>query len=121
MNLAVDGREFVQLTSPKFACVVVSPGRHTLSAAFGGLAGPQSKGANLEFEAIEGGVALVRITANMGLVQGAVRFTPESDLAAAKGCASSGCQWLRRIRGDMIPSRDGDSRQVSRQTAIGVA
>jgi len=84
MNLAVDGREVVQLTSPKFACVVLSPGRHTLTGAFGGLAGPQSKGAGIDFDAPEGSVVVVRINANMGMVQGAIRFTPETDLAAVR-------------------------------------
>jgi hypothetical protein len=84
LNLSIDGRQFVQLTSPKFACLAISPGRHTLSGVFGGLAGPQSKAANVEFEAPEGSVTVVRINANMGLVQGAIVFTREDDLAAAR-------------------------------------
>jgi hypothetical protein len=84
LNLALDGQEFVQLTSPKFACVVISPGRHTLAGSFGGFAGAQSKAALYEFEAPQGGVVVVRIDARMGLVQGKVVFTPESDLEAVK-------------------------------------
>jgi len=84
LNLALDGQEFVQLTSPKFACVVISPGRHTLSGAFGGFAGAQSKAAHYEFEAPEGGVLAVRIDSRMGLVQGAVVFALETDLAMVK-------------------------------------
>jgi hypothetical protein len=84
LNVALDGQEFVQLTSPKFACVVISPGRHTLSGAFGGFAGAQSKAATYDFEAPEGGVVVIRINSQMGLVQGAVVFTPETDLAMVK-------------------------------------
>jgi hypothetical protein len=84
LNLALDGQEFVQLTSPKFACVVISPGRHTLAGAFGGFAGAQSKAATWDFEAPEGGVVIVRINSRMGLVQGAVVFTPETDRATVK-------------------------------------
>jgi hypothetical protein len=84
MNLALDGQEFVQLTAPKFACLVVTPGRHTLTAAFGGLAGPQSKNAGLEFDLLAGGVAVIRIQARIGALQGKIAFTPETDLAMAK-------------------------------------
>ncbi len=84
LNLALDGQEFVQLTSPKFACIAISPGRHTLTGAFGGFAGAQSKAASFDFDAPQGGVVVVRINARMGLVQGAVVFTPETDLAAVK-------------------------------------
>jgi hypothetical protein len=84
MNLALDGRPFVQLTSPKSACLPVSPGQHVLSGGFGGLARPQSKGGELSFSAAEGAVTVVRINTNLGLVQGAIRFTAETDLAAAK-------------------------------------
>ena len=84
MNLALDGREFVQLTAPKFACLAVSPGRHTLTGAFGGLAGPQSRPASLEFDAAEGSVTVVRIHSKMGLVQGGIAFTPEPDPAAVR-------------------------------------
>ena len=84
LNLAVDGRAFTQLTSPKFAAIAVSPGRHTLSGAFGGFAGAQSKAAAFDFDAAEGAVTAVRINAQMGMVQGAVKFTPEPDLTAVR-------------------------------------
>lgn len=84
LNLALDGREFAQLTAPKFTSLVVSPGAHTLTGAFGGLAGAQSKGAGFDFNAAPGSVTVVRINAQMGMVQGAVKFTPESDLAATR-------------------------------------
>jgi hypothetical protein len=84
MNLSLDGRVFVQLTAPKFTCLTIEPGRHVLSAVFGGLAGPQSKAATVEFDAPDGSVTVVRISANMGVLQGAIKLTREDDLAAAK-------------------------------------
>jgi hypothetical protein len=84
LNLAIDGREFAQLTSPKFTALALAPGSHTLAAAFGGLAGAQSKAASHDFQAEAGAVTAVRINARMGMVQGAVKFTPETDLAAVQ-------------------------------------
>jgi hypothetical protein len=84
LNLQVDGAEFAQLTAPKFTCLVVSPGPHTLTCGFGGLAGPQSKKGVFEFVAPADGVTVVGIGVNMGLVQGAVSFTPMTNLDAAK-------------------------------------
>jgi len=84
LNLALDGREFAQLTAPKFTSLAITPGAHTLTGAFGGLAGAQSKAAGFDFNAAPGSVTIVRINAQMGMVQGAVRFTPEADVAAMK-------------------------------------
>jgi hypothetical protein len=84
LNLQVDGTEFAQLTAPKFTCLVVAPGPHTLTCGFGGLAGPQSKKGVYEFVAPADGVAVVGIGVNMGLVQGAMSFTPISSPDAAK-------------------------------------
>ncbi|HEX3918547.1 MAG TPA: hypothetical protein VHW60_14515 [Caulobacteraceae bacterium] len=84
LNLALDGNEFAQLTAPKFTAITISPGRHTLAGAFGGFAGAQSKAASYEFDAPDGAVLVLRIDSRMGLLQGAVVFTPETDLAAAK-------------------------------------
>lgn len=84
MNLAIDGRDFVQLTAPKFTCLTIEPGRHVLSGVFAGLAGPQSKAANVEFDAPPDSVTVVRISANMGLVQGVIKFAREDDVATAR-------------------------------------
>jgi len=84
LNLQVDGTEFAQLTAPKFTCLVVPPGPHTLTCGFGGLAGPQSKKGVYEFVAPADGVAVVGIGVNMGLVQGAMSFTPIASPDAAK-------------------------------------
>ena len=79
LNLQVDGTEFAQLTAPKFTCVVISPGPHTLTCGFGGLAGPQSKKGVYEFVAPADGITAVGIGVSMGLVQGNMAFTPLTD------------------------------------------
>jgi len=89
LNLALDGRDFAQLTSPKFTALTLAPGPHTLTAAFGGLAGAQSKAASHAFQADAGSVTAVRINAQMGMVQGAVKFTPEADLGAVQAKLAS--------------------------------
>jgi hypothetical protein len=84
LNLAVDGRPFGQIKSPRFTSVTLAPGQHTLTCAFGGLAGPQSRAGSYAFEAMPGRATVVKIGAQMGLVQGSFQFTPMDDLAAAK-------------------------------------
>jgi hypothetical protein len=76
LNLAVDGKEFAQLTAPKFTSLVVPAGAHTLTCGFGGLAGPQSKKGSYDFLAPADGFVAVGIGVRMGLVQGAMAFTP---------------------------------------------
>jgi hypothetical protein len=84
LNLQLDGQEFAQLTAPKFTCLVVSPGSHTLTCGFGGLAGPQSKKGVYEFTAPADGLAAVGIGVSMGLAQGSMKFTPLTDPQAVK-------------------------------------
>jgi hypothetical protein len=84
LNIAVDGKEIAQLTAPKFTVLALAPGAHTLTCAFGGLAGPQSKSGSYEFQVAEGGVAAVGIGVAMGLVQGSMTFTPIADVNAAR-------------------------------------
>jgi hypothetical protein len=84
LNVSVDGREVVQLKSPRFTCVTVPAGSHTISAAFGGLAGVQSKPSDVTVDAPADGAIAVRITMKMGAVQGGIALTPQSDMAAVK-------------------------------------
>ena len=84
LDLQMDGKEFAQLTAPKFTYLILSPGPHTLTCGFAGLAGPQSKKGAYEFTAPAGYVAAIGIGVNMGLVQGAMKFTPITDPAAAR-------------------------------------
>ena len=84
LNLQLDGKDFAQLTAPKFTCVVVPPGPHRLTCGFGGLAGPQSKKGAYEFTAPADSVAAVGIGVQMGLVQGSMAFTPLTDAQAIR-------------------------------------
>jgi hypothetical protein len=83
LNLALDGREFVQLTAPKFATLAVPPGPHILTAAFGGFAGAQGKTATCDLVGAPDGVVVIRITMPFGSAQ--AKLTPETDLNAARG------------------------------------
>jgi hypothetical protein len=76
LNIAVDGKEFAQLTAPRFTILTLPGGVHTLTCGFGGLAGPQSKPGTYEFTVGEGGVATIGIGVRMGAVQGSMKFTP---------------------------------------------
>jgi hypothetical protein len=84
LNLAVDGREVAQLKSPRFVCLPLPPGPHTLTAGFGGLAGPQNKLASFELRAAAGAIMVLKVGISMGLLQNKLTFTPQPDLAAAK-------------------------------------
>ena len=88
LNIAVDGKEFAQLTAPRFTVLTLAPGAHTLTCGFGGLAGPQSKSGTYSFEVTDGGVAAVGIGVAMGLVQGSMTFTPLADVNAARAKVS---------------------------------
>ncbi|HWA61235.1 MAG TPA: hypothetical protein VG939_07660 [Caulobacteraceae bacterium] len=84
LNVAVDGKSVAQLTSPRFTCVAVSPGQHELTGAFGGLAGPQNKGAAVAVTAEAGGVYVYKFGVSMGALQNSITATPVTDLALAK-------------------------------------
>lgn len=79
MNVSVDGSVVAQLKSPRFTCVVVSPGVHTVNGGFGGVA--TAKPAGCEIEAPAGGAAAVRFSFN---VLSGVSAAPEADVAAVR-------------------------------------
>ena len=84
LNVAVDGKEVVQLKSPRFTCVTVAPGSHTVSAAFGGLAGPQNNPARVTVEVPAGAAAALRMTMKMGALKNSIDIAPMADLNAVK-------------------------------------
>ncbi len=84
MNITVDDQPVAQLTSPRFTCVAVNPGSHSVSAAFGGLAGSQNKIALESFSVEPGEVRAFRITLSMGMMQNSIQVAPMPDLAAVK-------------------------------------
>lgn len=84
LNVMLDGKTVAQLTSPRFTVVTVAPGSHSLSAAFGGLAGAQNKVATEPFTAAAGGVYAFRLTLSMGMLQNSIQIAPMPDLTPVK-------------------------------------
>jgi hypothetical protein len=84
LNITVDGKDVTQLKSPRFTYVTLAPGAHTVTAAFGGLAGPQNKPATLEFPVEAGGIIAVRVTLAMGLMRNSITIGREPDLGAVQ-------------------------------------
>lgn len=84
LNVSVDGQVVAQLKSPQFTCVTLAPGSHIVSAAFGGLAGPQNKAAELQLDIPEGGAAAVRMTMKMGVARNAIDLALQPDVGATK-------------------------------------
>jgi hypothetical protein len=84
MNIELDGSPVAQIKSPRFIRLVVAPGVHTVTAYFGGFAGPQSTPGAVAVDAAPGGMLALRITPKMGLVQGGLSLELQSDLAAVK-------------------------------------
>ena len=89
LDIAVDGKAFAQLTSPKFTCLVLPPGPHALTTGFAGLAGPQSQKGSHDFVAPENGFYAVRIGARIGVIQGVMSFTPMEDAQAVRAKLAS--------------------------------
>jgi hypothetical protein len=84
LNVSVDGREVAQLKSPRFTCVTVAPGTHTVAAAFGGAVGPQSRSAELTVDTPPGSVIALRMTMRMGALKGSVDIAQQADLHSVK-------------------------------------
>ncbi len=88
MNINLDGKTLAQLTAPRFTSFAVSPGQHTVSGAFAGGAGAQTKGFEVAVSAVEGGVYAYRVTVEMGALKNGAAATPVTDLAIAKDAMS---------------------------------
>jgi hypothetical protein len=84
LNVTIDGQVVAQLKSPQFTAIALSPGRHVLNAAFGGLAGPQSRVAQLIIEAPAGEDLAVLMAVKMGLVRHAVDMKWRADVDSVK-------------------------------------
>jgi hypothetical protein len=80
LNIAIDSRVVAQLKSPRFTCIALPPGQHSVTAGFGGLAGPQNKTAELTIDIPPGGTVALRMTMQLGVVQGSVAIVPQTDL-----------------------------------------
>jgi hypothetical protein len=89
LNLSIDGRVVAQLKAPRFTLIVVPARPLTLSAAFGGLAGPQNRRSEIVVNASAGGIVVVKMTIAMGLLQGSVNMQPQPDPQAARQALAS--------------------------------
>ena len=74
-ELALDGRTFASIKSPRFTCVAIAPGPHRLTAWFAGVGGTAKRPGAAEFTAIAGEVRAFRMEMVMGLVTGAIEPT----------------------------------------------
>ena len=84
LNLSIDGRPVAQLKAPRFTLLTLPARQTTLSAAFGGLAGAQSKPNEIVVYPPAGGIVVVKVTVAMGLVQGSVKFAVQPDPEAIR-------------------------------------
>ena len=84
LNISVDGRDVAQLKSPRFTQVALTPGSHMVTAAFGGLAGPQNRADSEQVQAEAGKVIAYKVGLKVGAIANSVAFTPQPDLAAVK-------------------------------------
>ena len=84
LNLAIDGRPVAQIKAPRFTLITLPARQTTLSAAFGGLAGAQSKPSELVIDPPPGDIVVVKITMALGIVQNGVTLTRQPDPEAAR-------------------------------------
>lgn len=89
LNIAIDGRPVAQLKAPRFTLIVVPARQTTLSAGFGGLAGPQNRAGEIVIDPPPGGIAVVKIAVAMGLVQGSLRFTVQPNPQGARAALAT--------------------------------
>jgi len=84
LNISIDGRPVAQLKAPRFTLITLPARQATLGAAFGGLAGAQSKPNEIVLDPPAGGILVVKVTVAMGLVQGSVKFEVSTDPEAVR-------------------------------------
>lgn len=74
LNVDLDARTFAQLKAPRFTSIYVPAGTHSLTAGFGGLAGPQNRKAHAQVDFKGGEVLVVKATLAMGALQNTVKL-----------------------------------------------
>jgi hypothetical protein len=74
LNVDLDERTFAQLKSPRFTSIYVPAGVHSLTAGFGGFAGPQNRKAHAQVDFKGGEVLVVKATLAMGAIQNSVKL-----------------------------------------------
>ncbi len=82
VNLALDGRFFAQLKSPRFTAINVQPGEHKLSASLAGAMDAGSVPGQASFTLASGQSLAFRITLAMKMTTSNVTLEPVADTAA---------------------------------------
>ena len=82
-DVVVDTLALGQLKSPMFARRVIAAGTHTMTVDVTGFAGSQLKGGSIRFEIRAGETQVYRLKQQVGMLQGQIQMTRESDTAAA--------------------------------------
>lgn len=72
MNVNLDGRPVAQLKSPRFTALNLTPGDHTVTFGFGGLAGAQNHQAEVVVPAVDGQVIALKATMAMGALKNTI-------------------------------------------------
>lgn len=72
MNVSLDGQPVAQLKSPRFTALNLTPGDHTVTFGFGGLAGAQNNQAEVVVPAIDGQVVALKATMAMGALKNTI-------------------------------------------------
>lgn len=72
MNVTLDDRPVAQLKSPRFTALNLTPGEHTVTFGFGGLAGTQNNQAEVVVPAVDGQVIALKATMAMGALKNTI-------------------------------------------------
>lgn len=72
MNVNLDGRPVAQLKSPRFTALDLTPGDHTVTFGFGGLAKAQNHQAEVMVPAIDGQVIALKAAMAMGALKNTI-------------------------------------------------
>lgn len=72
MNVNLDGQPVAQLKSPRFTALNLTPGDHTVTFDFGGLAGAQNNQAEVVVPAVDGQVVALKATMAMGALKNTI-------------------------------------------------
>lgn len=79
VDICVDGQRVAQLKSPRFTCIELTPGTHTVTAQFASRRGKSRGEGRLEVEARDGGILLCQIGIAVGAWSGTVQLSQVAD------------------------------------------
>lgn len=77
VNVVIDGREVVQLKSPRFTRLVLRPGSHTI-AGYTGTAQKPADGSAVQFTAAAGQITVMLCAVEPQMIGSIVKFAPQT-------------------------------------------